>query len=55
MTSSAGASDQPTLKHVAERVRTVQQFLERPLFLENPSSYVEFTRSTMTSRSSWAV
>ncbi|MHB2021395.1 MAG: MNIO family bufferin maturase [Candidatus Xenobia bacterium] len=40
--------DEPTLQHVAERVRTVQDFLERPLFLENPSSYVEFTCSTMT-------
>ncbi len=36
-----------SLKHVAERVRIVQDFLERPLVLENPSSYVEFTGSTM--------
>jgi uncharacterized protein (UPF0276 family) len=36
-----------SLRHVAERVRIVQDFLERPLVLENPSSYVEFTGSTM--------
>jgi uncharacterized protein len=39
--------DEPTLRHVAERVRTVQDFLERPLVLENPSSYATFRRSTM--------
>jgi uncharacterized protein (UPF0276 family) len=32
---------------VAERVRIVQDFLERPLVLENPSSYVTFADSTM--------
>ncbi|MCI0332897.1 MAG: DUF692 domain-containing protein [Planctomycetes bacterium] len=36
-----------TLRHVVERVRVVQDFLERPLVLENPSSYVTFARSTM--------
>lgn len=36
-----------TLKHVVERVRTVQDVLERPLVLENPSSYVTFQDSTM--------
>jgi uncharacterized protein (UPF0276 family) len=30
------------LLHVARRVREVQAFLEAPLLLENPSSYVEF-------------
>lgn len=30
------------LKHVAERVRIVQDLLEAPLALENPSTYVEF-------------
>lgn len=34
------------LRHVAERVRVISDFLERPVFLENPSSYVEFTTST---------
>ena len=37
-----------TLKHVVERVRTVQDYLERPLVLENPSSYVTFAGSTMS-------
>lgn len=36
-----------TLRHLVERVRIVQDFLERPLVLENPSSYVEFTGSQM--------
>jgi hypothetical protein len=40
--------DEPTLRHVAARVRQVQDFLERPLALENPSSYLAFTRSTMS-------
>jgi len=30
------------LRHVAERVRAVQDFLGAPLALENPSTYVEF-------------
>jgi len=36
-----------TLQHIAERVRIVQDLLERPLILENPSSYVTFAFSTM--------
>ncbi len=36
-----------TLAHIVARVRTVQDYLERPLVLENPSSYVEFASSTM--------
>lgn len=36
-----------SLAHVASRVRQVQDVLERPLILENPSSYVRFARSTM--------
>lgn len=36
-----------SLRHVVERVRIVQDFLERPLILENPSSYVTFAESTM--------
>src|SRR5580698_8473032 len=35
------------LRHVIERVRIVQDFLERPLVLENPSSYITFAHSTM--------
>jgi hypothetical protein len=37
-----------TLAHVAARVRTVQDYLERPLVLENPSSYVTFADSTLS-------
>jgi uncharacterized protein (UPF0276 family) len=36
-----------SLAHVIARVRAVQDFLERPLVLENPSSYVTFAHSTM--------
>lgn len=36
-----------SLAHVAGRVRQTQDILERPLILENPSSYVRFTQSTM--------
>ncbi len=35
------------LDHVAARVRRVQDYLERPLVLENPSTYVTFRQSTM--------
>jgi uncharacterized protein len=35
-----------SLAHIVSRVKTVQDFLEAPLLLENPSSYVEFTGST---------
>ena len=37
-----------TLKHVVGRVRQVQDVLERPLVLENPSTYLTFTQSTMS-------
>lgn len=36
-----------SLRHVVSRVRQVQDFLERPLILENPSTYVGFRGSTM--------
>jgi uncharacterized protein (UPF0276 family) len=36
------------LRHTATRVRAVSEILERPLVLENPSSYIEFAASTMT-------
>ncbi|WP_296943665.1 DUF692 domain-containing protein [uncultured Massilia sp.] len=36
-----------SLRHVAARVRAVQDFLGRPLIVENPSSYVEFAGSSM--------
>jgi len=37
-----------SLRHVARRVHQVQDFLERPLVLENPSTYLTFTHSTLT-------
>jgi len=37
-----------SLAHVAARVRQVQDMLERPLILENPSCYVRFAQSTMS-------
>ena len=37
-----------SLAHVVERVRIVQELLERPLVLENPSSYVTYVASTMS-------
>ncbi len=40
--------NEETLRHVTKRVRTVQDFLERPLVLENPSTYVTFAQSTMS-------
>ena len=36
-----------SLQHVASRVMQVQDFLGRPLVLENPSTYLEFKASTM--------
>jgi hypothetical protein len=40
--------DEATLRHVVARVRQVQDFLERPLALENPSTYLAFASSTMS-------
>lgn len=37
-----------SLSHVIERVGQVQDFLGRPLVLENPSTYLEFRESTIT-------
>ncbi|HYW16519.1 MAG TPA: DUF692 domain-containing protein [Allosphingosinicella sp.] len=39
--------NEESLAHVASRVGQVQDFLQRPLILENPSSYVRFESSTM--------
>ncbi len=35
-----------SLRHTISRVRAVSDYLERPLVLENPSTYVEFSAST---------
>lgn len=40
--------DEETLHHVVTRIRTVQDVLERPLVLENPSSYYRFPADTMS-------
>jgi uncharacterized protein (UPF0276 family) len=37
-----------SLRHVVRRARQVSDILERPLVLENPSTYCEFTSSTLT-------
>ncbi len=39
--------NEESLAHMIERVRVVQDYLERPVVLENPSTYVTFTTSTM--------
>jgi uncharacterized protein (UPF0276 family) len=36
-----------SLNHVIQRVRTVQDYLERPLVLENPSTYLRFAQDTI--------
>lgn len=37
-----------TMKHVVERIKHVQDILERPLVLENPSSYIQFQEDSLT-------
>src|SRR5947209_6112003 len=37
-----------SLEHIVDRIRVVQDFLERPLVLENPSTYVAFADSTLS-------
>ncbi|MGQ0632989.1 MAG: MNIO family bufferin maturase [Planctomycetaceae bacterium] len=39
--------NEASLAYVSDRVRIVQDYLERPLVLENPSTYVTFEASTM--------
>ncbi len=39
--------NETTLKHVANRVSIIQDFLERPIVLENPSTYLSFKHSTL--------
>jgi len=39
--------NEAVLQHVAERVRIVQDVLQRPLVLENPSTYLRFAQSTL--------
>lgn len=39
--------DEKSLRHTVSRIKAVQEILERPLILENPSSYLDFTVSSM--------
>lgn len=39
--------NEESLKHIVSRIRIVQDYLERPLVLENPSTYLSFTASTI--------
>ena len=40
--------NEETLRHLVDRIGIVQDILERPLVLENPSTYVTFRDSTMS-------
>ena len=40
--------DEETLAFLVDRIRIVQDFMERPLILENPSTYLTFASSTLT-------
>lgn len=40
--------NEASLKHVVARIRAVQEIFERPLVLENPSTYVTFADSDMS-------
>jgi uncharacterized protein (UPF0276 family) len=40
--------NEESLKHVISRVKTVMDFLERPLAIENVSSYAEFANSSIS-------
>lgn len=40
--------DERSLHHVVERVRIVQDVLDRPLVLENPSTYARFAADTLS-------
>ena len=39
--------NEEALRHVTQRVRQVQDILERPLVIENPSSYIQYQSSSM--------
>lgn len=39
--------NEESLGHVCERIKTVQDYLERPLIIENPSTYASFKNSTI--------
>lgn len=37
-----------TVRHIAQRIKDIQDFLERPILIENLSSYVDFKESEMS-------
>ncbi len=37
-----------SVAHISQRIRQVQDFLERPILIENVSSYITYAESTMT-------
>lgn len=39
--------NEESLDHIVKRIKVVQDYLERPLILENPSTYLTFRASTM--------
>ncbi|MFT5780604.1 MAG: hypothetical protein ACI837_003567, partial [Crocinitomicaceae bacterium] len=39
--------NEESLKHVCDRIKQVQDYLERPLIVENPSTYASFKNSTI--------
>jgi uncharacterized protein (UPF0276 family) len=39
--------NEESLQHVSERILRVQDYLKRPLIIENPSTYASFKHSTM--------
>lgn len=41
------ALNEETLKHITTKINEVQDYLERPLILENPSTYLTFQQSTI--------
>lgn len=41
------AYDRPTLERVCQHIDQTQSFLKRPMLLENPATYVEFSHSSL--------
>ena len=39
--------NEESLKHVSDRINQIQDYLERPLIVENPSTYASFKNSTI--------
>lgn len=39
--------NEESLRHIVDRIREVQDYLERPLVIENPSTYLSFKDSTI--------